>query len=110
MALININKLKESAGKAIKEAADWTSQAAKDASEWTSQAAKDASEWSQQAFLDATDWTKQAVVERRTTRSCSSPTPAPYFASNCLPHAYTSSAWATVRHVKSWPSDSHTRH
>lgn len=65
MAFIDINKLKNSAGKAIKEAADWTQQAAKDASVWTSQAAKNASEWSQQAFLDATDWTKQAVVDAK---------------------------------------------
>ena len=49
MAFIDINKLKNSAGKAIKEAADWTSQAAKDASEWTQQAAKDASDWTRQA-------------------------------------------------------------
>lgn len=89
MALININKLKESASKALKDASEWTSQATKDASEWTSQAAKDASDWtskaakdasdltsqavknasdwSQQAFLDATDWTKQAVVDVKET-------------------------------------------
>ena len=43
MALINIGKLKDSAGKALKDASEWTSQAAKDASEWTSQTAKDVS-------------------------------------------------------------------
>lgn len=43
MALININKLKDSAGKAFKDASDWTSQAAKGASDWTSQTAKEVS-------------------------------------------------------------------
>lgn len=36
MALIDINKLKESAGKALKDASEWTSQAAKDVSSQTS--------------------------------------------------------------------------
>lgn len=43
MALININKLKESADKALKDASEWTSKAAKDASNWTSQTAKEVS-------------------------------------------------------------------
>lgn len=60
MAFIDINKLKNSAGKAIKEAADWTQQAVKDASEWTQQAAKDATVWTAQAAQDASDWTRQA--------------------------------------------------
>lgn len=61
MALININKLKEAAGKALKDATDWTQQAAKDASDWTAQAAKDASDWTAQAAKDAGDWTRQAT-------------------------------------------------
>ena len=43
MALININKLKESTGKALKDASEWTTQAAKDASELTSHTAKEVS-------------------------------------------------------------------
>ena len=43
MALINVNKLKEKAAQATKEAGEWTSQAVKGASTWTSQATKDAS-------------------------------------------------------------------
>lgn len=43
MALININKLKENAGKVLKDASEWTTQTAKDAGEWTSQAVKEVS-------------------------------------------------------------------
>lgn len=63
MALININKLKESAGKALKDASDWTSKAAKEAAEWTSQTAKDASEWTEQAAKDASEWSTQAAKD-----------------------------------------------
>lgn len=41
--MVNINKLKESAGKALKDARDWTTQTAKGASDWTSQTAKEVS-------------------------------------------------------------------
>jgi hypothetical protein len=37
MAMVNINKLKESAGKALKDARDWTTQTAKDVSSQTSE-------------------------------------------------------------------------
>ena len=40
MALINIDKLKDSAGKALKDASEWTSKATKDVSDWTSQTVK----------------------------------------------------------------------
>lgn len=37
MALINLNKLKDSAGRALKDVSDWTSQTAKDVSSQTSE-------------------------------------------------------------------------
>lgn len=37
MALINLDKLKDSAGKALKDVSDWTSQTAKDVSSQTSE-------------------------------------------------------------------------
>lgn len=37
MTMVNINKLKESAGKALKDARDWTTQTAKDVSSQTSE-------------------------------------------------------------------------
>ena len=43
MTMVNINKLKECAGKALKDARDWTTQTAKGASDWTSQTAKEVS-------------------------------------------------------------------
>lgn len=43
MALINIDKLKDSAGKVLKDASEWTSKTAKEAAEWTSQTAKEVS-------------------------------------------------------------------
>ncbi len=49
MALININKITDSAVKAIKDATEWTSQTVKKTSEWISNASNDATEWIFQA-------------------------------------------------------------
>lgn len=51
--MVNINKLKESAGKALKDVRDWTSQTAKDAGEWTSQAVMEVSSQSSELSTKA---------------------------------------------------------